>query len=70
METSEFCEDMSKSIMQIMKHYILLTKTSYFSEFLTFCKTLESDGQEIKISTRIRNCIFWVKYAVFIENEN
>ena len=44
---------------------------SYFSEFLTwFMKTLENDRQEIKISTRMKKFHFWVKYAVFSENEN
>ena len=44
---------------------------SYFSVLLVeLCKTLEMDGQEIKISTRIKKFHFWVKYAVFIKNEN
>ena len=44
---------------------------SYFYEFLIWImKTLESDGQEIQISTRIKKFHFWVKSAVFIENEN
>ena len=39
---------------------------SYFSGFflLELCKTLDSNGQEIKISTRIKKYHFWVKYAV------
>ena len=28
------------------------------------------DGQEIKIPTRMKKFHFWVKYAVFIKNEN
>ena len=44
------------------------------SNFLCFwvelCKTLEKDGQEIKISTREKKFHFWVQYAVFIKNEN
>ena len=45
---------------------------SYFflSFLLELCKTLESDGQEIKISTCIKKSHFWVKWAVFTENEN
>ena len=45
---------------------------SYFSVFflVELCKTLEKDGQEIKISTRMKKFYFWVKYAVFIKNEN
>ena len=44
---------------------------SYFLSFgFELCKTLKSDGQEIKISTGIEKCLFLVKYAVFIENEN
>ena len=42
--------------------------------FLCFCvelcKTLEKDGQEIKISTRMKKFHFWVINAVFIKNEN
>ena len=38
---------------------------SYFSGFLIeLCKTLESDGQEIKISTRIQKFHFWVNFDV------
>ena len=33
-------------------------------------KTLEKDGQEIKMSTRMKKFHFGVKYAVFIKNEN
>ena len=40
--------------------YILLIKTSYFTKFLT----LESDGQENKISTRFKKFYFWIKYSV------
>ena len=32
--------------------------------------TLEKDGQEIKITTGMKKFHFWVKYAVFIKNEN
>ena len=43
---------------------------SYFSEFLLeLCKTLEHDGQEIKILTRIRGFIL-DKICCFYQNEN
>ena len=38
--------------------------------WVELCKTLEKDGQEIKISTRMKKFHFWVKYAVFIKNKN
>ena len=45
---------------------------SYFSVFflIQLCKTLEKDGQVIKMSNRIKKSHLWVKYAVFIKNEN
>ena len=44
---------------------------SYFSVFgVELCKTLENDGQEIKILTRMMKFHFGVKYAVFIKNDN
>ena len=43
---------------------------SNVSVFLVeLCKTLEKDGQEIKISTRMKKFHFWVKYAVFIKTK-
>ena len=48
-------------------NHIPLTKMPYLSEL---CKTFESDGQEIKLLTQVKNFHFGVKYAVFIENEN
>ena len=33
-------------------------------------KALEGDGQEIRISTRMKKFHFGVKYTVFIKNEN
>ena len=51
---------------------IPLTKMPHFSEFLwcELCKTLERDGQEIKISTCMKKFHCCVKYTVFIKNEN
>ena len=48
------------------------TKMSFFLCFwVELYKTLENDGQEIKISSRMKKCHFWVKkYAVLIKNEN
>ena len=46
---------------------------SYFCNFLVeICKTLQRDGQDIKIQVSIRmtKFRFWIKYTVFIENEN
>ena len=37
---------------------------------MELCKTLEKDGQEIKISTHMEKFNFWVKNAVLIKNEN
>ena len=37
---------------------------------LELFKNLESDGQEIKISTRMKKFYFYVKYDVFSENES
>ena len=38
--------------------------------WVELCKTLANDGQEIKISTLIKQFHFWVKYVVFYKNEN
>ena len=38
--------------------------------WVELCETLENDGQEIKISTRMEKFHFGVKCAVFIKNEN
>ena len=42
--------------------------------FLSFLfelyRTLERDGQDIKISIRMKKLLFWGKYAVFIKNEH
>ena len=49
----------------------LWLKCLIFRSFLVeLCKTLGRDGQEIKISTRMGKFYFWVKYTVFIKNEN
>ena len=43
---------------------------SNLSVFLIrICKTLEKDGQEIKLLTCMKKFHFWVKYAVFIKND-
>ena len=51
-----------------------VTLIIYLWHFLSFLddlwKTLERDGQEIKISTRMKKFHFLVKYTVFIKHEN
>ena len=56
---------------QIVYHKsFTLTIMSYFSVFLSqIIQSLQKDGQEIKISTRMKKFNFGVKYAVFIKNE-
>ena len=49
----------------------LVTKCLIFPcLWVELCKTLENDGQEIKISTSMKKFHFLVKYAVFIKNVN
>ena len=36
----------------------------FISVLIELCKTIAIDGQEIKISTRMKKFHFWVKYAV------
>ena len=43
---------------------------SYFCVFESNNWKLEKGGLEIKISTRMKTFHFWVKYTVFIKNEN
>ena len=72
MKNSEFCEDMSKSKTANHVTFIiyLWRKWRIFPTFwVELCKTLERDGQKIKISTSMKNFYFWVKYTVFIKNE-
>ena len=50
-----------------------MTRMSSFSVFkyvVDLCKRLESDGQEIKVSTRMKKSHFGVKFGVFIKNKN
>ena len=64
-----FCEYMSKSknAKSCNVNHIPLTKMSHFQSFwVELCKTLERDGQEIKISTRMKKFHFWVKYTLLI----
>ena len=71
-ENSEFCEDMSKwknPNRVIFIIYLRLICLIFQSFLLELYKTLESDWQEIKISTRIKKFHFGVKYAVFIEKK-
>ena len=75
MKIFAFCEDMSKS-----KHanrvsfiiYLDLNVLFFLCFFLIeLCKTLENDGQEIKISTRMKNISFLCKMCSFNKkNEN
>ena len=72
-KNSAFCEDMSKSknaIRITFVIYVWLKCLIFLSFWLELCKTLESDGQEIKITTHTKKFHFWVKCAVFSENEN
>ena len=73
MKNSEFCEDMSKSknanrVTFII--YLWLKCLIFHSFWVELCKTIEMEGQEIKISTRMKKNNFWVKYTVFIIKEN
>ena len=73
MQNCEFCEDMSKSkkIKSCIKSDIPLIKCLIFLCFwVELCKSPENDGPEIKISTRMKKFNFWVKFTVFIKNEN
>ena len=73
MKNSEFWEDMSKSKTAnrvTLMIYLWLKRLIFLSFWIKLCKTLDSDGQEIKISTRIKKFHFGVKYAVFMVNEN
>ena len=70
MKNSEFCEDMSKSKNANRVSLIIHLWLKYLSFWVELCKTLERDGQEIKISTCMKKFHFWVKYTVFIKNEN
>ena len=66
MKICEFCEDMSKS-----KNIKRVSLIKYLDQ--NVFKILEYDEhnhQEIKISTRMKKFHFWVKYAIFIKNEN
>ena len=70
----EFCEDMSKSKKKcksfIINHIPWLKCLIFRCFWVELCKNLENDGKEIKISTHINKLHFWVKYAVFVKNEN
>ena len=73
MKNSEFCEDMSKSknVNCVTLIIYLWLKWLVFSQFLTWImQNTRKDGQEIKISTRMKKFHFWVKYAVFIKNDH
>ena len=57
MENSEFCEEMAKSKnanCETLIIYHWFKRLIYLGFWLELCKTLESDGQDLKISTRIK----------------
>ena len=73
MKNCDFCEDMSKQkkCKSCIINHILRLKCLIFSRFwVELCKTLDKNGQEIKISTCMKKFHFLVKYALFIKNEN
>ena len=54
----------------IINHIHRLKCRFFLCFWVELFKTLEKDGQEMKISIRMKKFHYWVKYAVFIKNEN
>ena len=50
--------------------YLWLKCFIFLRFWFEFCKTLERDGQEIKISVQMKKFHFWEKYTLSIKNEN
>ena len=73
MTNCAFSEDISKKKCKScnINHIHGLKCLIFLCFWVELCKTLERDGQEIKVSTCMKIFHFYlVKYAVFIKNEN
>ena len=60
-------DDANAKLWILWRHVKSLTFRCFWVDL---CKTLANNGQEMKVSTRMKKFNFWVKYAVFIKNEN
>ena len=61
---------MKKCKSCIINHICQLKCLIFLCFGVELCNTLEKDEQEIIISTLMKKFYFWVKYSVFIKNEN